>query len=129
MRAAAVALLVTVAGCASASDGSSMTPPPTTGLVLELHFDHTNVMQVALTGSTSATSRRFGPYVVAEKALPHDSTVGFVFDGSDAGTAMICAESHDVSGKVLASGCDTFDVVSAQVTQGALTLYDSNMHY
>jgi hypothetical protein len=126
MRAAVLAVLVAVAGCAGVNDGSGTTPPPTTGLVLELHFDHTNVMQVALTGATYATSRHFGPYVVAEKALPRDSTVGFVFDDSDAGTAMICAESHDVTGKVLASGCDTFDVVSAQVTQGSLTLYASN---
>ena len=57
-----------------------------TGLVLSLHFDRDNVDEVALSGATSTTSRRFGPYVVAETTLPRDGTVGFVFDASDAGT-------------------------------------------
>jgi hypothetical protein len=104
-----------------------MEPSPT-GLVLTLHFDHSNVMQVALTGATIATSRRFGPYLVAEKSLPRDSTVGFVFDASDAGMAMICAESHDLVGKVLASGCDNYDLVGAQVIRDSLTLYDPGTH-
>ncbi len=125
MRAVAMAALLALAGCAAAGDGSSM-PPATTGLVLTLHFDHTNVMQVALSGATYTTSRQFGPYVVAEKALPRDATVGLVFDAGDAGTAMVCAEAHDLSGNVLASGCDTFDVVSGEVTHGSLTLNDTN---
>ncbi|MCU1277042.1 MAG: hypothetical protein JWM53_588 [bacterium] len=128
MRALVLVGLVAVTGC-GASDGSGSTPPPPTGLVLALHFDHTDVMQVALNGATYATSRHFGPYLVAEKALPRDSTVGFVFDASDAGTAMVCAESHDLVGKVLASACDTFDIVGAEVTHGSLTLVDPNNHY
>ncbi|MGZ5133393.1 MAG: hypothetical protein ACXWCJ_19330 [Caldimonas sp.] len=114
--------LLALAGCASSSDGSGSMPPATTGLVLELHFDHSNVMQVVLSGATFATSRRFGPFVVAEKALPRDSTVGLVFDASDEGTAMVCAESHDLSGKVLGAGCDTFDVVGTEVLHDTLTL-------
>ena len=35
---------------------------------------------------------------------------------------MVCGESHDSSGNVLASGCDTFDVVGDAVTHGSLTL-------
>ena len=61
-------------------------------------------------------------------SLPRDSTVGFVFDASDEGTAMVCGESHDLSGMVLAAGCDTFDVVSAEVTHGSLTLNDPNAY-
>jgi hypothetical protein len=127
MRAAALTLALALAGCASAgSDGTSA--PNTTGLVLSLHFDHTGVNSVEITGATSTTARSFGPYYVAEDDLPRDSTVGLVFDASDAGSAMVCAESHDLSGKVLGSGCDTFDVVSAQVTQGSLTLVDPAYH-
>jgi hypothetical protein len=129
MRAAALCALALAAGCtgATTTGGDTTTmPPDTTGLVLELHFDHSNVMQVELSGATYATSRRFGPYVVAEKALPRDSTVGFVFDAGDAGMAMVCAETHDLTGKVLASGCDTYNVVSGQVTNDNLTFYGSH---
>ena len=125
--AAALAVLACLAGCAgSASDGSggNGTPPPTTGLVLTLHFTHYNVKAVSLSGATYATSRRFGPYVVAEDDLPRDSTVGFVFDASDEGTAMVCGESYGDTGTVLAQGCDTFDIIGAQVTHGSLTLID-----
>jgi hypothetical protein len=114
-----------LAGCAGAGDASGDVNAATTGLVIELHFDHTNVHEVALSGATSQTSRKFGPYVVDEDNLPHDSTVGFVFDASDAGSAMVCGESHDSSGHVLASGCDTFDVVAGDVEHGTLTLWDS----
>jgi hypothetical protein len=116
---------VSLAGCASAGD-ATQPPAPTTGLVLSLHFDRTNVDAVTLSGATSASSRRFGPYVVSENDLPRDSTVGFVFDASDEGTAMVCGQSHDVSGNMLQSGCDTFDIVGATVTKGSLTLVDAN---
>ena len=122
MRAALVAAVVALSACGSSSDASQ--PPPPTGLVLSLHFDHTNVEAVTLSGATFASSRRFGPYVVAEGDLPRDSTVGFVFDAGDEGTAMVCAQSHDVAGNMLQSGCDTFDIVAAQVTKGSLTLSD-----
>jgi hypothetical protein len=121
MRAVALAALVALAGCGTSGDGNQP-PPPATGLVLTLHFDHTDVEAVALSGSTFATSRRFGPYVVAENALPRDSTVGFVFDPTDEGTAMICGESHDGNGNVMQSACDTFDIIGGQVTKGSLTL-------
>jgi hypothetical protein len=123
MRAALLAALVVLAGCAAAGDGSQAAQP-TTGLVLSLHFDHYDVEAVTLSGATFASSRRFGPYVVSENDLPRDSTVGFVFDPGDEGTAMVCAQSHDVSGNMLQSGCDTFDIVSAAVTKGSLTLVD-----
>jgi hypothetical protein len=124
MRAAVLALAFAAAGCAGAASNNG-SDGATTGLVLQLHFDHTNVQEVALSGATLSTSRRFGPYVVDENSLPRDSTVGFVFDATDAGMAMICGESHDSSGKVLASGCDTFDVVGGQVEQDSLTLWDT----
>jgi len=123
MRAALFAAVVALGGCAGAGAGSQQ-EPPTTGLVLSLHFDHSNVEAVTLSGATFASSRRFGPYVVSENDLPRDSTVGFVFDSSDEGTAMVCAQSHDLSGNMLQSGCDTFDIVSAAVTKGSLTLVD-----
>ncbi|MCU1278489.1 MAG: hypothetical protein JWM53_2035 [bacterium] len=125
MRAAILAASIAVCGCSGSGSDTVTPPPPPTGLVLALHFDHTNVMQVQLDGATMTTSRRFGPYMVAEKALPRDGTVGFVFDPSDAGMAMVCAESHDFTGQVLQSGCDNYDVVSAQVTHDSLTLYNS----
>jgi len=127
MRAAlALAAVAWLAGCgsSSSSDGSSM-PPATTGLVLTLHFSHYNVKAVSLSGATYTSSRRFGPYVVAEDDLPRDSTVGFVFDASDEGTAMVCGESRDDTGTVLAQGCDTFDIIGKQVTHGSLTLIDN----
>ncbi len=124
MRALVVAALVALAGCGgTASDGGNM-PAATTGLVLTLHYTRYNVQAVSLSGSTYATSRRFGPYVVAQSDLPRDSTVGFVFDAGDAGTAMVCGESHDDTGTLLAQGCDTFDIIGAQVTHGSLTLID-----
>jgi hypothetical protein len=112
-------------GCAGAASDGSSDGSDTTGLVLALHFDRTNVHEVVLSGATYATARRFGPFVVDEDDLPRDGTIGFVFGADDAGTAMICGESHDSSGKVLASGCDTFDVVSHEVEHGSLTLWDS----
>ena len=118
------AFALALAGCIGGSTGGAQPPPPATGLVLTLHFDHTNVESVALSGSTSASARRFGPYVVAASLLPRDSTVGFVFDPSDEGTAMVCGESRDLSGKMLQQGCDTFDIIGAQVTKGSLTLSD-----
>jgi hypothetical protein len=130
MRALAVAVAFVLAGCAgAATDGTSSngTIEPT-GLVLSLHFDRSNVHEIAFSGATSVSARRFGPYVVAEDDLPRDGTVGFVFDASDAGSAMICGESHDSTGKVLASGCDTFDVVEGNVEHGSLTLWDANSH-
>jgi len=122
----ALAVVACLAGCSSSSssDGTSM-PPETTGLVLTLHFSHYNVKAVSLSGATYASSRRFGPYVVAEDDLPRDSTVGFVFDPDDAGTAMICGESHDDHGNVLQEGCDTFDIIAADVTKGSLTLVNT----
>ena len=111
--------LVALTGC----DGQPP-PLPSTGLVLTLHFNHYQVDTVSLSGSTFTTSRRFGPYVVAEDDLPRDSSVGFVFDAGDAGSAMICGESHDGSGNVLQQGCDTFDIIAAAVTEGSLTLVD-----
>jgi hypothetical protein len=124
MRALAVAALLALAGCGSSSDP----PLPSTGLVLTLHFDHYQVQTVSLSGSTFSSSRRFGPYVVAENDLPRDSTVGFVFDVDDAGTAMICGESHDDHGNVMQQGCDTYDLIAAAVTKGSLTLVDPTAH-
>jgi hypothetical protein len=122
--AVAAALALAAAGCAGASgDGNSPSP---TGLVLELHFDRSDVTEVELSGATLATSRRFGPFVVAVAALPRDSTVGLVFDPSDEGSAMVCGESHDRNGDVLAAGCGTFDVVGAEVTHDSLTLFDGS---
>ncbi|HEX6838883.1 MAG TPA: hypothetical protein VF334_20030 [Polyangia bacterium] len=125
MRAAlALAAVACLAGCAgSAANTSGDMAPAATGLVLTLHFSHYNVKAVSLSGATYATSRRFGPYVVAEDDLSsRDSTVGFVFDPSDEGTAMVCGESRGDTGTVLAQGCDTFDIIAQQVTHGSLTL-------
>lgn len=128
MRALLVAALVAAAGCAAATDSTSgsadMLEPPSTGLVLALHYHHTNVVEVSLSGATYTSQRKFGPYVVSEKSMPSDDTVGFVFDESDAGRAMICGETHDFSGHVLANGCDTFSVRSQSVNHDDLTLYD-----
>lgn len=124
---AAVAALVALAGCGSGGSGSGGDgmPPATTGLVLTLHYTRYNVQAVSLSGATYKTSRRFGPYVVAQDDLPRDSTVGFVFDASDEGTAMVCGESRDDSGNVLGQGCDTFDIIGKEVTHGSLTLIDT----
>ena len=125
MRAlAALVVVVALAGGCGGGGGDS-TPPQSTGLVIELHFNHYQVDTVSLSGSTFASSRRFGPYVVDENDLPRDSTVGFVFDPDDAGTAMICGESHDDHGDVLQQGCDTFDIIAADVTKGSLTLVNT----
>ena len=127
MRALAVAALVALAGCGNGSGGSGSDgmPPATTGLVLTLHYTRYNVQAVSLSGATYKTSRRFGPYVVAQDDLPRDSTVGFVFDASDEGTAMVCGESRDDNGNVLGQGCDTFDIIGKEVTHGSLTLIDT----
>jgi hypothetical protein len=121
MRGLALAALVSL-GALAGCGGSGSSLPATTGLVLTLHFDHYQVDSVSLSGSTFASSRRFGPYVVDENDLPRDSTVGFVFDTGDAGTAMICGESHDFRGNVMQQGCDSFDIIAAAVTKGSLTL-------
>jgi hypothetical protein len=130
MRRAALLLVAAacvVAGCAAVSDGNSgadMLEPPATGLVLALDYNHRDVVEVSLSGATYSSQRKFGPYVVSEKAMPNDDTVGFVFDASDAGRAMICGETHDVTGHVLASGCDTFSIRSQSINHDNLTLYD-----
>ena len=129
MRLRALAIVaVALAGCAAPSGdagggGADMLEAPATGLVLALDYDHRNVVEVSLSGATYSSQRKFGPYVVAEKAMPSDDTVGFVFDPSDAGRAMICGETHDFSGHVLASGCDTFSIRSESVNHDSLTLY------
>lgn len=128
MRAVLLAALV-VTGCGAAANGSApadMMPPPPTGLVLALHYHHSEVVEVSLSGATYTSQRKFGPYVVAEKSMPSDDTVGFVFDPSDAGRAMICGETHDVTGHVLATGCATFSVRSQSINHDDLTLYDVN---
>lgn len=124
MRALAALALVALAGC----DSGSGPPLPSTGLVLTLHFDHYQVQTVSLSGATFSSSRQFGPFVVAEDNLPRDSTVGFVFDADDAGTAMICGESHDDHGSVIQQGCDSYDIIAAAVTKGSLTLVDPTAH-
>jgi hypothetical protein len=122
MRARLALVASAVVAFAACGAGSSTTPTPTTGLVLALHFDHANVASVSVSGAALSSARRFGPYVVAEEALPRDGTVGFVFDRGDEGAAMVCGEAHDTVGHVLASGCDTFDVRSDEITRGDLYL-------
>jgi hypothetical protein len=122
MRALAVGVVLALAGCGSSTSGSD-SQLTSTGLVLTLHFDHYQVQTVSLSGATFKSSRRFGPYIVAEDDLPRDSTVGFVFDPGDAGTAMVCGESHDDHGNVMEQGCDSFDIIASTVTKGSLTLY------
>jgi hypothetical protein len=122
MRALAAALLL--AGCGSSSTGSDALQPPATGLVLAVHYDHTNVSNLTFSGATYASQRKFGPYNVAETSMPSDHTVGFVFDPTDAGRAMICGESRDDTGRVLETNCDTYAIRSDNVTHDDLTLYD-----
>jgi hypothetical protein len=133
MRRAALLLVAAacaLAGCAAASDGSGggadMLEPPATGLVLALDYNHRDVVEVSLSGATYSSQRKFGPYVVSEQAMPSDNTVGFVFDESDAGRAMICGETHDVTGHVLSSGCDTFSIRSDSINHDNLTFYQPN---
>lgn len=117
-------LAVAVAGCGGS--GSSTAPlPSTTGLVVAIQYPGRDVHDLSISGATVLTARHFGPYVLAASTLPSGGTVGFVFDPSDAGDAMVCGTARDAIGMVDSTACDLFKVRAEQVMQGTLVLQET----
>jgi hypothetical protein len=111
---------ILLAGCGAAP--STMTSPPVTGLVVTVNYEG-EVATVELNGA-AATGRRFGPWTLPTAKLASGGTVGFVFDPSDAGSALICAQSRNREGLTLDVQCQTFVVRADEVVNGALSLRD-----
>jgi hypothetical protein len=121
------ALLAVVAALLGGCSGEVTTPPSqqpagaTTGMTLTIEYD-ARLVSISITGATYATSRKFGPFVVAASKLLPGETVGLTFDAADAGGTMVCAAGYDRDGTVDAEGCGNFAVRAHEVTTGTLTL-------
>jgi hypothetical protein len=116
----ALALALALAGCGAAPTVSAPSPP-VTGLVVAIHYSGAvNTIQVS--GAAEASGRRFGPWTLPATTLTPGATVGFIFDASDGGSAMICAESRDAFGVRIDIACGLFPIRANQVMNGALTL-------
>src|SRR4051794_13494047 len=110
-------LLVAAMGALVACSGATPAPAPapTTGMTLTVeYFDRLST--ISLSGSTFATSRKFGPYVLSASKLESGDTVGFTFDAADAGATMICADGRDRDGFTDASSCGVFVVRAGEIT-------------
>lgn len=114
-------LALVAAGCGG-SDAPTL--PSTTGLVVTIDYPGHDIQDVSVSGATTVSSRHFGPYVLSSSTLPSGGSVGFVFDPTDAGDAMVCATTRDNVGSTDATGCDMFRVRAQQITQGTLTLLE-----
>jgi hypothetical protein len=126
MRALVVAAACTLVACTLAACSSSAPPPePTTGLTLTVEYSD-RLANISLSGTTLATTRKFGPYVVSANKLEPGDTVGFTFAADDAGSAMICGDGRDRDGTMQASSCGVFAVRAGEVTTGTLTLESVN---
>ena len=106
--------LAAVGGC----DGKS---PPVTGLVIAIDYDG-NVARIEVSGAAETTGRLFGPWSLTSDELVSGGTVGFVFDASDAGSAMICAQTFDDNGNAQDFDCETFTVLAGQISDGSIDL-------
>jgi hypothetical protein len=127
MRALVAAAACALAACTLAACSSSAPPPPepTTGLTLTVEYSD-RLANISLSGSTFATTRKFGPYVVSANKLQPGDTVGFTFAAADAGSAMICGDGRDRDGVMQASSCGVFAVRTGEITTGTLTLESVN---
>jgi hypothetical protein len=100
--------------------------PQTTGLVVKVEYLASSIDRLAVSGFTSMSARRFGPYQLTQKQLPSGATVGFVFDPTDAGQATICAEAWGATADLIsASACATFDVHAYAIGNGTLQLKEN----
>jgi hypothetical protein len=121
MRATAgVALALALAGCGAAPP-PPVSPPPVTGLVVAINYGG-NVSTIQISGAAEASGRHFGPWSLSARTLTSGATVGFIFDPSDGGSAMICAESRDAFGNRIDVACGLFPIRANQVENGSLTL-------
>ncbi len=119
MRRLMLALVVAAAtGCGSQS-------PPVTGLVIAIDYDG-NVKRIEVSGAAETTGRLFGPWSLTSDQLVSGGTVGFVFDPSDAGGAMICAQTFDDDDNAKDFDCETFTVLAGQITGGSIDFTGSS---
>jgi hypothetical protein len=90
-----------------------------TGLVVTIDYDG-DVARVEVSGAAETTGRQFGPWSLTSQQLVSGGTVGFVFDASDAGSAMICAQTFDSSDTAQDFDCEVFDVRADETTDGTI---------
>ena len=125
MRAAVAAAVVVaalgLAGCAAPPPAT----PAVTGLVVAIDYAG-DVATVSVSGAAEASGRHFGPWRLSSSSLTSGGTVGFIFDESDGGSAMICAQSRDGNGNSIDMTCDLFPVRAGEVMTGTLTLNDGS---
>jgi hypothetical protein len=115
----ALALTVALAGCGAASPPTA--PAPVTGLVVAILYSG-DVASIKVSGAAEASGRHFGPWTLSSQTLTSGATVGFIFDPSDGGSAMICAETRDPNGQLIDVACGLFPVRAGEVMNGSLTL-------
>jgi hypothetical protein len=120
MRSAALTLVAALAACSAPPPA----PAPVTGLVVAIHY-RGDVATISVSGAAEASGRRFGPFILSSDTLTSGATVGFIFDASDGGSAMICAESRDPTGQSIDYACGIFPVRANQVMNGTLSLHDN----
>jgi len=119
-----IVLAIFLAGCATGvAAGGDNIPPGTTGLVVEIDYSG-DVASVEISGAAESTGRVFGPYTLSTAKLGSGDTVGLVFDRSDAGGAMVCAQSRRSDGRTLDSSCGMFNVRAGEISHGSLQLED-----
>jgi hypothetical protein len=112
MRRLMLALWLAAAG---GCDGKS----PVTGLVVAIDYGG-NVKRIEVSGTAETSGRNFGPWSLTSDELVSGGTVGFVFDASDAGSAMICAQTFDDNEIAQDFDCETFTVLAGQVSDGSI---------
>jgi hypothetical protein len=118
------ARLLIAIGCAAALGCSAPVPAPApmvTGLVIAIDYTG-QIATISVGGSAEASGRRFGPWTLDTNTLVSGGTVGFVFDPSDAGGAMVCATARDSFHNTLDVDCNVFQVRPDQVVDGMLSL-------
>ena len=117
----ALALLVAAATCCG---GCGKSQPPVTGLVVTIDYD-SSVARVEVSGAAETTGRQFGPWSLTSEQLVSGGSVGFVFDASDAGSAMICAQTFDAADDTLDFECQVFDIIADETTGGEIDFTSS----
>jgi hypothetical protein len=112
-------LALVLAGCSAAPPAA--TTQPVTGVVVAIDYSG-NVATIDVSGAAEASGRRFGPWRLSAATLSPGATVGFLFDATDGGSAMICAESRDAQGQRIDATCNLFPVRADQIVNGELKL-------
>jgi len=104
-------LALLLGGCGSAATGA-------TGLEIVVRYDDAAVRELSVTGEAM---RAFGPYIVSSSTLPSGGVVSIRLDPSDV-HCTVCAQARDAGGRVVQTGCATYEVRAGEIGHGLLDL-------